>query len=98
MSKAIQIRELSHRVASHPRIEQAVRTAISSELPFVIQDILSELYPGESVQIYAPKKPTHIRQERNAAIRMEFNGQNAKALSVKYRISISQIQRIVAIL
>ena len=88
------LRDLSIRVASHPRIEKAVRTAIGQELAFVIEDILSEMYPGEEVKIYSPKKPTHARRERDEAIRMEFNGHNIKALSVKFSISVSQIHRI----
>ena len=88
------LRDLSLRVASHPRIERAVRGAIGHELPYVIEEILSEMYPGEDVKIYSPKKPTHARRERDGAIRMEFNGHNVKAMSVKYKMSVSQIHRI----
>lgn len=88
------LRDLSMRVAAHPRIEQAVRTAIGQELPYVIEDILSDMYPGEDVKIYSPKKPTYARRERDEAIRMEFNGHNAKLLATKYLISVSQVHRI----
>lgn len=91
------LRDLSARVASHPRIEQAVRTSIAAELPTVIEDILSEMYPGEEVKIYSPKQPTHARRDRDTAIRMEFNGHNIKALASKYNLSASQVHRILAL-
>jgi len=94
MSRSVMLRDLSLRVASHPRIEKAVRTAIGAELPHVIEDILSEMYPGEEVKIYSPKKPTHTRRERDEAIRLEFNGSNVKLLAAKYSISASQVHRI----
>lgn len=88
------LRDLSVRVASHPRIEKAVRTAIGAELPYVIEDILSQMYPGEEVKIYSPKNPTHTRRARDEAIRLEFNGSNVKLLASKYCISVSQVHRI----
>lgn len=97
MSRAIMLRELSSRVASHPRIEHAVTQAIKAELPGVIELILSEMYPGENVQIYAPKKPVQLRRQRDEGIRMEYNGHNAKALAAKYGISVTQVFRIIKI-
>lgn len=95
MSQAIMLRDLSSRVASHPRIEQAVTSAIRAELPGVIEMILSEMYPGEDVRIYVPKKPVQLRRERNAALRMEYNGHNIKALVEKYGISARMIFNVI---
>lgn len=89
------LRDLSNRIASHPRIETAVMQAIRTELPTVIEMILSEMYPGETVRLYAPKKPVALRRERDAGIRAEFNGRNAKALAEKYRISARMVMNIV---
>jgi Mor family transcriptional regulator len=97
MSRAIMLRELSHRVAAHPRIEQAVTQAIRAELPGVIECILSEMYPGENVQIYAPKKPVQMRRDRDLGIRTEYNGHNAQALARKYGVSVSMVFKIVRI-
>lgn len=90
------LRDLSHRVSAHPRIEKAVVSAIRAELPIVIESILSEMYPGESVRIYAPKKPVQMRKQRDDAIRIEYNGHNVKALAHKYGISPAQVFRVVA--
>ena len=90
----INLRDLSNRIADHPRIETAVMKAIRAELPIVIETILCELYPGETVRIYSPMKPVHMRRQRDEAIRAEYNGRNAKALSKKYGPSPSQICRI----
>lgn len=89
------LRDLSNRIARHPRIEQAVMGAIRTELPTVIEMILSEMHPGESVRIYAPKKPVALRRERDAAIRAEFNGRNIPALAKKYGISSRMVLNIV---
>lgn len=97
MSRAIMLRDLSARVAAHPRIEHAVMSAIRAEMPGVIECILSEMYPGENVQIYAPKKPVSLRRERDSGIRTEYNGHNVKALAKKYGISVSMVFKIVQV-
>lgn len=88
------LRDLANRVSAHPRLDAAVMKAIRIELPIVIETILSEMYPGDTVRIYAPKKPVAMRRLRDEAIRAEYNGSNAKALSKKYGTSASQICRI----
>ena len=89
------LRILANQISTHPRIESAVMSAIRTELPIVIELILSEMYPGESVRIYAPKKPVQMRRQRDDAIRLEYNGHNVKALGKKYGISPAQIFRVV---
>ena len=94
MNRTILLRDLAMRVASHPRIQQAVANAIREEMPDVAEIILSEMYPGEHVQFYSVKKPVN-RRERDLAIRTEYNGHNAKALAKKYGISPRMVFNII---
>jgi Mor family transcriptional regulator len=65
-------------------------------LPDVIEGILREQYPGEQVKFYVAKKPGNLRRERDAAIRAEYNGRNARALATKYGISARMVFNIVS--
>lgn len=96
-AKTLMIRDLAAAVASHPRIEQAVMGAIRAELPDVIETILRDRYPGEQVRLYVAKKPPTLRRERDAAIRAEYNGHNAKALAAKYGIGVRMVFNIIGL-
>jgi Mor family transcriptional regulator len=95
-STTLMLRDLATAAASHPKIEQAVNTAIRTVLPDVIESILREQFPGEQVQFYVAKKPATMRRERDSAIRAEYNGRNAKALATKYGISARMVFNIVS--
>ncbi len=92
----LMLRDLANAAASHPKIEQAVTAAIRTVLPDVIEGILRSQYPGEQVRFYVAKKPVGQRRDRDAAIRAEYNGRNAKALATKYGISARMVFNIVA--
>lgn len=96
-ASTLMIRDLATAVAAHPRIESAVMGAIKAELPGVIESILRDRYPGEQVRLYVAKKPSTMRRERDAAIRAEYNGHNAKALATKYSISPRMVFNVVGV-
>lgn len=50
------LRDLATQAASHPRMEAAILGAIRGELPGVIEELLRDLYRGETVRLYVPKR------------------------------------------
>lgn len=92
--QTIILRDLAEKAASHPRIEAAVNKALRAELPSVIEEILREAYPGETLRMYIPKNNTSQRRERDNAIRASWNGHNAPVLAKQFKLSTKQIMRI----
>lgn len=85
---------LALRAAAHPRIEQAVLGALRAELPGVIQGLLSEMYPGETVRIYAPKAGgSDVRRERDLRI-LAAREQPAALVAEREHVSERHVRRI----
>jgi Mor family transcriptional regulator len=95
MNSTLTIRDLATRAAGHPNIERAVNQALRSELPGVIEGILRDMYPGETLRLYVPKRSVSLRGERNRLIVQEFNGRNAKALAIKYGLTPRMVYNVV---
>ena len=95
MNSTLTIRDLATRAAAHPRIEQAVNAALRQELPGVIEGILREMYPGETLRLYVPKRSVTSRGERDRLIRQEYNGRNVKALANRFGLNVRTVFRIV---
>lgn len=93
-AQTLMIRDLAKAAASHPKIETAINDALKQALPGVIEEILSQTYGGQKIQLYVAKNSSGSRRDRDNAIRLEFNGNNSGILSVKYKMSIRQIMRI----
>lgn len=93
-ANTLMIRDLAQAAASHPRIESAVQNALKTELPGVIEEILSAQYGGQRLEIYVAKHSGSNRRLRDQAIRAKFNGRNAQALSNEFKLSIRQVMRI----
>lgn len=75
--------------------------SLNEEMIFIIENVgidnflkLCNQFQGES--IYFPKMKSQELNDRNKKIKSEFNGKNAKNLSLRYNISERQIKRIVS--
>ena len=90
------LRDLAVAAAGHPRIEQAVSAAIRQELPGVIESILRDQFPGETVRIYVAKRSTTSRRDRDIAIRAKYTGHNVKALSSEFGITPRMVFNIIS--
>jgi len=70
MSTSNLITEIARRTAAHPDMESAVLGAVRSALPIVLEAVIREMYPGETLSLYVPKAPRQVtearRQERAA--------------------------------
>lgn len=78
------------------RVEQAVVSTVRAELPTIIEAVLRETYPGETLRLYVSKKPGAMRRLRDDAIRAEYNGRNVAALAKKFEMSPRTVFRIVS--
>lgn len=100
MSNArIVFRDLAERAASHPRIEQAVLGAIRAELPGVIDSLLRDMYPGEQVCFYVPKREPNQaaadRAARDDRIRAAgLSGVATALIAVQEGVTIRHVQRV----
>lgn len=93
-AQTLMIRDLATAAAAHPKIECAINAALKQTLPGVIEEILTQQYGGELIQIYVAKHSSTVRRDRDNAIRAKFNGRNAPALASEFKLSIKQIMRI----
>lgn len=59
---------LSERAAASPLLETAVMLAVRATLPGVIQGVLREMFPGETIRIYIPKIGAANREQRDASV------------------------------
>jgi len=80
------------RIAEH--VETAVKDAVNSHLPAIIEAVLRERYPGETLRLYVSKRPGGMRRVRDEAIRAKFNGRNVKELANEFHLSMRQVFRI----
>ena len=96
MNSTLTIRDLATRAAGHPNIEKAVNQALRAELPGVIESILRDMYPGETLRLYVPKRSVTSRGERDRLIRQEYNGRNVKQLATKYGLTPRMVFNVVA--
>lgn len=78
------------------RVEAVVVQTVRDALPDVLADVLREQYQGETLRIYAAKRPASARRDRDAAIRAQYNGRNVKELAASFGLSAGHIFRIVA--
>lgn len=62
------ISTLAERAASHPSMEAAVMGAVRATLPGVIEGVLRDMFQGEQVRLYVPKRGVQSRTERNQRI------------------------------
>jgi len=82
--------EVARRAANHPTIEAAVVGAVRATLPLVIQLVLRELYPGETLRLYIPKIGADTRADRVTSVLEALDGGSSaqevsKALGVPVR-------------
>ena len=78
------------------RVEAAVVSTVRAELPTIIEAVLRETYPGETLRLYVSKKPGAMRRLRDDAIRAKYTGGNVVALSKEFGISARTVFRIVS--
>jgi len=82
--------QLAERCATSPVLERAVTSAVRSTLPGIIQGVLRELFPGETVRLYIPKIGAESRTERHTSVLQALDAgrsaqEVAKALGVPAR-------------
>ena len=77
-------------------MEAAVVSTVRAELPTIIEAVLRETYPGETLRLYVSKKPGAMRRLRDDAIRAKYTGGNVVALSKEFGISARTVFRIVS--
>jgi Mor family transcriptional regulator len=73
-------------------ISQAINATISAELPALLMDELRNEIPE-----FVPKHSVALRRDRDAAIRAQYNGRNAKELSTRFGVSVSSVFKIVKV-
>lgn len=78
------------------RVEQAVVSTVRAELPTIIEAVLRETYPGETLRLYVSKKPGAMRRLRDDAIRAKYTGSNAAALAKEFGLSARMVFKIVS--
>jgi hypothetical protein len=95
--RPLTLRRLAARVASHPRIAQAVTSAIQATLPMIVGDLLDELADtgGGTLRLYRRKRPKAKRVERDDRIRaMLAEGRPAPAISEAVKCSVSHVYNV----
>lgn len=92
------LRDLAQQAAAHPRIEQAVLGAIRAELPGVIEGLLREMYRGETVRLYVPKRTCDIaeRNQRIRAMAAPPSSMSTAQIAARERLTQRQVQRVLA--
>lgn len=50
------LRQLAHQAAAHPKIEAAVMGAIRAVLPDIMEGLLRDSFPGETVHLYGSRR------------------------------------------
>lgn len=87
-------------LACAPRIAERVETAVvetvRAELPAIIEAVLRERYPGETLRLYVSKRPGGMRRVRDEAIRTKYNGRNVRELATEFGLSARMIFKIVS--
>jgi hypothetical protein len=58
---------MAEQAAKHPRIEAALMATLRAELPDLMEQLLSEMFRGEKLSLYALKNPEE-KQARNRRI------------------------------
>lgn len=78
------------------KVEAAVVSTVRAELPSIIEAVLREQYPGETLRIYISKRPGSMRRMRDDAIRAKYNGTNVKSLAQEFKLSARMVFKIVS--
>lgn len=87
--------ELAHRAANHPSIEAAVTGAVRATLPGVIESILQEICPGETLRLYVPKTQSANRLQREQRIEAALSaGEAPDSLAKRENVSKRHLRRI----
>lgn len=76
------------------RVETVVVETVRAELPAIIEAVLRERFPGQSLRLYVSKHPGGMRKVRDEAIRAKYNGSNVRALAAEFGLSMRQVFRI----
>lgn len=77
-------------------VDTVVREAVRAELPTIIEAVLRETYPGETLRLYVSKRPGGMRKVRDEAIRVKYNGRNVKALAAEFGLSSRMVFKIIS--
>ena len=86
--------EIATRAASHPNMERAVLGAVRATLPGVIESVMRELHPGDTLRLYVPKTSSVERQERDRRIGAALEaGEASAAICRRENVSLRHIQR-----
>lgn len=89
------ITDLANRVASHPKMEKAVMGAIRASLPGVVESVLRDMFPGESVTLYVPRTGKEDRQDRDAQIVAALSaGEAHLSIAKRLRTSLRHVERV----
>lgn len=78
------------------KVEQVVVDTVRAELPAIIEAVLREQYPGETLRLYVSKRPGAIRRLRDEAIRAKYTGRNAVALAKEFGVSPRWVYKVVS--
>lgn len=91
------LRALAQEAAAHPQIEKAVIGALRQTLPTVIEGILCEMYPGETLRLYVRKRTGPDRTTRDERIRAAAeHGTPNSLIASREGITVRQVQRVLA--
>ena len=73
------------------KVEAVVMQTVRDELPGALENVLREMYAGETLHLYISKASVSGRRDRDNAIRAAWNGRNGKELSTQFGLSIKQV-------
>jgi hypothetical protein len=86
--------DLALRAAAHPRMEAAILGAIRAELPGVIEGLLRDMFSGQQIKMYAPKRTSSQRADRDRRIKASLIAGHAIAeVARREGVSVRSVQR-----
>jgi hypothetical protein len=96
-TRTANLRALAQQAASSPQIEQAVLGALRVTLPTVIEGLLCQMYPGETVRLYVRKRPGgDQRSERDRRIlAAAASGTPVGLIAAREGLGVRQVQRVI---
>lgn len=87
--------QIAQRAASHPSMEAAVLGAVRATLPVVLESVLREIHPGDTLRLYIPKTSSSSRIERDQRIGAALaNGEHPDLIAKRESITTRHVRNI----
>lgn len=87
--------QIAQRAASHPSMEAAVIGAVRATLPIVLEAVMREIHPGDTLRLYVPKTSSADRQARDQRIGAALaNGDAPEVIANREKITTRHVRNI----